>query len=229
MIRLLFFALTLFSINTYAGNIIDAKVIKVYDGDTITFIVESDINELNKQKGISPTQFKGRLYGIDAPELNQDFGKRSRNYLADLILGKSVKLEGVATDKYGSNFDIYGRLVVKIYLNDDYINLKLVEQGYAWSYTKYNNNDYVLNEAEKQARSNGLGLWNTGNPPINPADWRKLKKNGTNVTELGPTCDYKLTCKSMRTCDEAMHLLKECEFFYLDSNNDGVPCENLCK
>lgn len=227
MIKRLTFLLILISNVSFAATI-DARIIKVYDGDTVTFIVESDVNELNKSRGIEPTKFRARFYGIDAPELNQEFGKNSRDYLSNLILNKVVKLESVPTDKYGSVVDIYGRFIVKMYYEGEYINLKMIEKGYAWSYTKYNSNDPVLNEAEKQAKSNALGLWNTNNPPIKPEDWRRLKKDGINITELGPSCDYRLSCKSIKNCEEATYLLNECGFIHLDSDGDGVPCEQLC-
>jgi len=227
MIKRLLFILIFFT-NTNFASTINAKIIKVYDGDTVTFTVESNDTELNKSRGIEPTKFRARFYGIDAPELNQEFGKQARDYLSNLILNKVVQLESVNIDNYENNVDIYGRYIVKVYYNSEYINLKLVEKGFAWSYVKYNHNDPVLNEAERQAKSNSLGLWNTNVPPIKPEDWRKLQKSGINPTELGPSCDYKLSCKSIKTCEEAIYLLNECGFIHLDSDSDGVPCENLC-
>ena len=53
----------------------DAKVIKVSDGDTITALQ-------NKQ------QVKVRLFGIDAPEKKQPYGKKSKRFLSNLITGK---------------------------------------------------------------------------------------------------------------------------------------------
>ena len=51
------------------------KVVKISDGDTITV--------LNGKE-----QTKVRLYGIDAPELKQPYGKKSKQFLANLIAGK---------------------------------------------------------------------------------------------------------------------------------------------
>ena len=53
-----------------------AKVVKVSDGDTITVLTQ------NKES------IKVRLYGIDAPETKQDFGKASKQYLSSLIAGR---------------------------------------------------------------------------------------------------------------------------------------------
>ena len=56
------------------------KIIKIYDGDTIT--------ALTSQK----EKIKIRLYGIDAPELKQPFGKASKRHLIDLISNKSLNI-----------------------------------------------------------------------------------------------------------------------------------------
>ena len=47
------------------------KIIKIYDGDTITALTSK------KEK------IKIRLYGIDAPELKQPFGKASKRHLTE--------------------------------------------------------------------------------------------------------------------------------------------------
>ncbi|MFT7267615.1 MAG: micrococcal nuclease, partial [Porticoccus sp.] len=42
-----------------------------------------------------------RLIGIDAPERGQPFGNKSREYLASLVAGKTVKIESSKKDRYG--------------------------------------------------------------------------------------------------------------------------------
>lgn len=227
MIKQLTLSLILFSNISFAEPI-KAKVVKVYDGDTITFVENSEVNELNKQRNVEPVKFRGRLYGIDAPELRQEFGNKSQEILASVILNREVTIENVDTDKNGNKFDIYGRRVVKVYIDDLYVNEELVKYGYAWSYKKYNDNDQVLEAAEKYARTNMLGLWNTVNQ-IKPEDWRKLKKANLDPDSLDAPCDFRLTCKTIQSCDEAKFLLETCNFTYLDSNSDGIPCETLCK
>jgi micrococcal nuclease len=69
-------------------QILDGKVVSVSDGDTITI---SD-----KQK----RQYKIRLEGIDAPEINQDYGSRAKRSLSDLVLGKTVSVLFYGTDPY---------------------------------------------------------------------------------------------------------------------------------
>ena len=149
-ILLVFLALALF-LNSFATNeSIEGKVIKVYDGDTITVL-----DKRGKKHSI-------RFYGIDAPETNQPFGKESKNHLASLVANKSVKVTVKDKDKYG-------RIVGIVKLNGKDINKMMVASGYAWAYTYYT--DLYLNE-HKKAKKQRLGLWR-GKNPIEPYKWRK--------------------------------------------------------
>ena len=64
-----------------------AKVVKISDGDTITVLNDKE-------------QTKVRLYGIDAPEKKQDYGQRSKQFLASLIAGQVVEVEPKGKDRY---------------------------------------------------------------------------------------------------------------------------------
>ena len=59
---------------------LSGKVVSVHDGDTITILTEEK-------------QVKVRLFGIDAPELKQPFGRKSKEFLASMIAGQIVKVE----------------------------------------------------------------------------------------------------------------------------------------
>lgn len=193
-------------------NLIKVYVSEVQDGDTITFI--------KTNKDSKRIVMRGRLYGIDAPELQQEFGNEAKEQLHKLILNKEVYINE-------ESYDIYGRTIIKIFLNGIYINEELVKTGYAWSYKEYNKNNIILNTAEIEARSKKLGLWNNQNP-IYPPNWRKFKKLGNSIV-VNEKCDYTLTCNKIKTCYQATYLLNECNFYFLDKNNDGIPCESLCK
>ena len=43
------------------------------------------------------------------------------------------------------------------------------------------------------------------------------------------TCGSKRTCPEMDTCAEAMHYLNACGLSSLDIDQDGTPCEGLCR
>jgi ATP-dependent hsl protease ATP-binding subunit hslU len=128
---------------------LSAKVVKISDGDTITV--------LSGKK-----QTKVRLYGIDAPEKKQDYGQRSKQFLASLIAGQVVEVEPKGKDRYKRTLGI-------IYHKGQDINAQMVLNGYAWAYVKYSKM-YV--DQEKLARENKRGLWQSSNPTP-PWVWRK--------------------------------------------------------
>lgn len=98
-----------------------AKVISVYDGDTITILADLGFNVFIKQKL--------RLSNIDAPEVRGDErseGLISRDRLRERILGKDVVIK-TFKDKKGK----YGRYIAEIYLEEENINDWLVTEGLA--------------------------------------------------------------------------------------------------
>lgn len=128
------------------------QVIAIKDGDTIEILKDGK-------------PLRVRLYGIDAPEKNQDFGTRARQYTSDLVFGKLVELEVKDTDRYG-------RTVGIIYLADGRsLNEELVGAGFAWHYKAYSR-DPKLAELEQAARQARRGLW-AGANPIPPWEFRK--------------------------------------------------------
>lgn len=129
------------------------KVVKINDGDTITILTENKEN------------IKVRLYGIDAPETKQDFGKASKQHLSNLIAGKIIEVKS-------NGQDIYGRILSTIYINDIDINSKIVEDGYAWAFIKYSK---IYAKQQSKAQKNKVGLWKQKDPQA-PWDFRKASK-----------------------------------------------------
>ena len=107
-------------------------------------------------------QTKVRLYGIDAPEKKQDYGQKSRKFLASLIAGQVVEVEPKGKDRYKRTLGI-------IYYKGQDINAQMVKNGYAWAYVKYSK---IYVDQEKTARKNKLGLWQSSDPTP-PWEWRK--------------------------------------------------------
>jgi endonuclease YncB( thermonuclease family) len=135
------------------GETLVGKVVKVYDGDTLTMMVDGKKEKI-------------RFYGIDAPEHNQPFGIESRDFVRRKVMDKKIKVEVVNTDRYG-------RKIGKIYYNGShYLNLESVKGGYSWWYEYFARNEHKFESAEKNARRYRKGLWKDDNP-INPYDWRK--------------------------------------------------------
>lgn len=127
----------------------NGKVVSIHDGDTITILQ-------NKE------QTKVRLFGIDAPEKKQDYGQRSKQFLASLVAGQVVEVEPKGKDRYRRTLGI-------IHFKGQDINAQMVLNGYAWAYVKYSKM-YV--DQEKTARENKRGLWQSSDPTP-PWEWRK--------------------------------------------------------
>jgi len=102
-----------------------AKIIDVYDGDTVTAVV--DLGFLHYQ------EMKLRLYGIDTPELRgaeKIEGRKVRDIVRGKILDERVTIKSYK-DKQGK----YGRYLATIIL-DDGLNLNqwLIDNGHAKPY-----------------------------------------------------------------------------------------------
>lgn len=119
------------------------KVIEVIDGDTIVVLLNGSKERV-------------RLIGIDTPEVGRPYFEEATQKTAELILGKTVRLEKDISER-----DKYGRLLRYVYLGNIFINAELVRQGYAYAYTyppdvKYSN--YFL-KLQREAIEKGVGLW----------------------------------------------------------------------
>ncbi|WP_318779689.1 endonuclease [Halomonas citrativorans] len=49
------------------------------------------------------------------------------------------------------------------------------------------------------------------------------------IHQAGFNCDERKKCGHISSCDEALFHLQQCGNGWLDGNNDGVPCEALCR
>ncbi|MCK5718636.1 MAG: thermonuclease family protein [Thiomargarita sp.] len=136
----------------------ECKVLKVYDGDTITVQCPNE-----------PKKTRIRFHCIDTPEMRQEpWGEQARDYLRS-ITGDVIHL--VKIDK-----DRYGRIVGEVY-NSDNINLNLaqVEAGQAAVYNRYCEKDEYI-EAEERAKQAELGIWSTPGLHQTPWKWRQEQR-----------------------------------------------------
>lgn len=98
-----------------------------------------------------------RLYGIDAPEKDQECALAARKKLGKLIYDKEIRVEVLDVDKYG-------RYVGKVYAGARYVNRYMLKEGLAWHYKHYAADDELLAEAEARAKAAGRGIWSTESP-----------------------------------------------------------------
>ena len=163
IINLNFLLLLLFSCHQKPQD--DFKVIGIKDGDTIEILKENQ-------------PITVRLYGVDCPEKNQDFGTQAKNFTSQLAFGKYVKLNDKGKDRYG-------RTIGEIILPDGRsLNQELVANGFAWYYKAYANDPklgYLENDAKRLAR----GLWSQPNPQA-PWDFRKNKRDKSKIAGQKP-------------------------------------------
>jgi len=167
-VRYIFALLLALSHAVAIADTLTGRVVRVTDGDTIVILDAND------------TQHKIRLTGIDAPERGQAFGTKSKEHLSDSVAGETVVVE---YDKY----DRYGRVLGKVLLDGNDVNLEQIEAGLAWHYKKYQAEQTVADriaysDAEMDARRHKRGLWVDLNP-VPPWDYRKAKRDQKKAME----------------------------------------------
>ena len=146
---------------TFADTL-TGRVVRVTDGDTIVVLDAGN------------AQHKIRLTGIDAPEKKQAFGMKSKEHLSEAVAGKFVVVE------YEKR-DYYKRILGKVLLNDQDMNLKQIEAGLAWHYKKYQDEQAATDrgkysDAELDARQRERGLW-ADRAPVPPWEYRRAKRS----------------------------------------------------
>jgi micrococcal nuclease len=131
-------------------DIIPTEDTNTWAKDTLicTAVIDGDTFRLE-------TGEKVRLIGIDAPELSQPGGEKSREYLIKLVLNKGVTLEKGYEDR-----DKYSRLLRFVYIDDVCINEEMIKQGYAEARYSTENpiREYYI-QLEIEAETAKAGLW----------------------------------------------------------------------
>lgn len=126
------------------------EVVRVVDGDTVILNIDGKKTRV-------------RLIGIDTPESvamdesrNVKQGKTASEYTKQLLENKKGRLE-YDDEKQ----DVYDRKLGYLFLDDEFINEKLLKEGMAKLYTKTTNQKYSerLKKAEQYARDNKKGFW----------------------------------------------------------------------
>jgi endonuclease YncB( thermonuclease family) len=102
------------------------KVVKVYDGDTITIVTTLPYDR-------NLYRFSVRLKGIDCPELKGTSGRereralKAKALVEELVSGKMVVLQNVSLEKYG-------RLLADVYVDGVWVNSLLLKKRLAVEY-----------------------------------------------------------------------------------------------
>jgi micrococcal nuclease len=160
----------------------EVVIAKVFDGDTV---------ELDDGQRV-------RYAGINTPERDQPYYREATQANRSLVEGKLVWMVLDVQTK-----DRFGRILAYIWADEQFVNLELVRQGFANSYTQPPNLRFSeeLLKAEQDARAAQVGLWAPSGVPLkitelnfnapgadheNPnGEWVQLTNEGSSAIALG--------------------------------------------
>ena len=130
-------------------------LVRVKDGDSLVAKVQGVAMDI-------------RLADIDAPELDQPYGRDARKELVALAAGRQLVFMPIDTDRYG-------RTVAHVWADDTYLNREQVEHGAAWFYAEFARSS-MLYDVEQEARNAQRGLWALPlKERVEPWVWRNSK------------------------------------------------------
>jgi endonuclease YncB( thermonuclease family) len=180
---------------------------------TVTRVVDGDTLEVQLSSG----PIRVRLHSIDTPEWNQPWGAQAKAALASRVEAQRVTLDVVTQDQYD-------RLVAVVLLDDGNVNAWMVQQGHAWAYRQYLEDEQYC-AWEGAARISRRGLWSQA-----PADWRapwewRAKEHG----DLARFTDYShetvANCiAAMRAAAPALHEHKPAPLLIPSSGAPADTC-----
>lgn len=110
------------------GRKMKAKVLEIYDGDTITIAFKFDSSFYKK---------RCRVYGIDCAELKTRDGEEKKVAIDTKLYVQSILLNKVVDIETDNKEDKYGRILAKIFMDDGKTSLAdhLISKGMAYAYT----------------------------------------------------------------------------------------------
>lgn len=115
---------------SFDGRTVDAKCVKVYDGDTIQVVFRAFPDQ-------PPRRFHCRMLGYNTAEMHsknateRTAAQAAEKYLADIVLGKIITL------KLGK-YEKYGRILTTVTAVDGVardVNGEMVKTGHGQPYT----------------------------------------------------------------------------------------------
>ena len=131
-----------------------ATVLDVTDGNTITLS-----NMVSQSVGLD---------AVAAPKLDQPAGEDAKQFLAELLKGKTVEVAELT--------DMGQSRGAWVFIGDQCVNVLLVQHGFAWVteprvHSKRRHAETELEPALAEAKAKKLGIW-AQETPIPPWEWR---------------------------------------------------------
>ena len=160
--------LSLLTVTLHDRHVNDASPLPnhlAHHGETIT-----DIATVTDGDSLILNGEKIRLWGIDAPELNQTCAKAGTTWAC----GEEAKtaLTSLVTDKpvtcQTEDIDRYNRIVAECFIGNQSINARLVKNGWAIAYRRYS---MAFVDEEKTAQQKEVGIWS--GTFTQPWEWRQ--------------------------------------------------------
>lgn len=192
---------------------VEAQVVDVVDGDTVKVSLNGTVETV-------------RLLLVDTPETVhpnlpvQPFGPEASQFAKNTLSGRSVQLEFD-----GPKRDHYGRLLAHLWVNGQLFNEMLLERGlarvaYVYDPPYHHYSEYLA--AEQYARNAEIGIWSIDGY-VTDDGYYELRYDPN-----GPDRD----CSDFSTQQEAQIFFEAAGGPYsdphkLDSDGDGIACENL--
>lgn len=146
-----------FAAVTHGRDLYSVTVSKVIDGDSLEVTRDG-------------SYFQVRLWGIDAPEWDQEFSADAKILCHQFVEGKKIEVQEKSTDTYG-------RTVALVLVDGLSLNEELIRRGMAWVHIRYCD-EKICNfwrELEAEARLSHSGLWQEEHP-IPPWRWKNLRR-----------------------------------------------------
>lgn len=158
------------------------RVQRAIDGDSI---------EVTYFDGMEVQKSIVRLWGIDAPELNQPDGLVAQYELDQELVPLYIKHSDFSLYKkfppkdviiLWKSKDTNNQIIGHVFsfhpdldICDD-VNEKMVRRGSAWYYEKVAPNVTDMWEVQRDAQEKKIGIWDKGKIPVPPWEWRKMSK-----------------------------------------------------
>lgn len=186
------------------------------------------IDSVSIEVSINNTTYPVRYIGIKKPEADAQFKSQARASNVALVEGKMVTL---ISDT--SEHDNKDRLLRYVLVGENFVNHQLVRNGYAeaQSYPPDTSCDLMLSLAQTEAQLDKLGFWHPSisAKPI-PESIQPTKPASSAVCNCsGPdlNCDHFGAQSQAQACFNYCKSIGLGDIFQLDSDNDGIACEDL--
>ena len=124
--------------------VITGKCVKVIDGDTLIIECEKNRRTVN-------------IEGIDAPELDQPWGKEVRSFVRDMVRGEDVEVEVIEGDG--------DAVVARVTVNGVDLSEMLASRGLAWVPEGSTDADLVVMSNKAKELPCGLFMDAQAQPP----------------------------------------------------------------